>query len=84
MAPKTLDVVACCGTVGRMAKAKGTTAKIQRRKAAADRKETFLRMRLTEAHKSEIEEAAAAAGIAVSAWSVDRLLKAARAEKAKQ
>ncbi len=48
-----------------------------------DRKSGFLRVRLSAAHEAEIKEAAKRAGISVSAWATERLLKAARQEKAK-
>jgi predicted HicB family RNase H-like nuclease len=48
-----------------------------------DRKSGFLRVRLSAAHQEEIKEAAKQAGISVSAWATERLLKAARQEKAK-
>lgn len=54
---------------------------IKRRKPAAERKSVYLRVRISEAQENEIKGAAAHAGISVSAWVVERLLKAARAEK---
>ena len=47
------------------------------------RKTGFLRVRLSAAHEAEIKEAADRVGISVSAWATERLLKAARQEKAK-
>jgi predicted HicB family RNase H-like nuclease len=56
--------------------------KVKRRKPAAERKEIFLRVRLSEAHDKEIKEAAKQVGISVSAWATERLLRCAREEKA--
>jgi predicted HicB family RNase H-like nuclease len=53
---------------------------IKRRKPAEQRKTVYLRVRITEVHEKEIKAAAAKAGISVSAWVVERLLKAARQE----
>jgi len=44
----------------------------------------YLRARLTEAQDAEIKEAAGRAGISVSAWAVERLLRCARQEKPKE
>lgn len=60
-----------------MARAK----KIQRRKADEDRRTVFLRVRLTPEQDSMIKEAAASAGITVSSWTVERLLRAAKVER---
>lgn len=59
-------------------------AKIKRRKAAEVRKEAHLNIRLAESHKAEIDVAAQKAGISVSAWVIERLLRAARQENAKE
>ena len=53
---------------------------IKRRKPAAVRKVVFLRVRISEAHDAEFKAAAERAGISVSGWVTERLLKAARAE----
>ena len=53
------------------------------RKPDEARKDLYLRVRLTEAHDAEIKAAAEQAGISVSAWVVERLLRCARQEKAK-
>jgi hypothetical protein len=54
---------------------------IKRRKPAAERKALYLRARVTEAHLAEFQDAARDAGISVSAWTIDRLLRAARQER---
>jgi hypothetical protein len=54
--------------------------KVQRRKPAAARKETHLRVRVAESHMVEFKAAAERAGITLSAWVVERLLIAARQE----
>jgi predicted HicB family RNase H-like nuclease len=46
----------------------------------ATRKESHLRVRLAEPHMAEIQAAAARAGISLSAWVTERLLKCARQE----
>ncbi len=51
-----------------------------RRKPAAERKESYLRVRISEEHDQEIKAAAKKAGISVSAWSLERLLRCAREE----
>ncbi len=48
-----------------------------------DKKSGFLRVRLSVAHQDEIKEAAKRAGISVSAWATERLLRAARQENKK-
>ena len=53
---------------------------IKRRKHAAARKEAHLRIRVAESHKAELLEAAERAGISLSAWVIERLLKCARQE----
>lgn len=58
-----------------------TDDKVKRRKPAEARKEAHLRVRLAESHMDEIKGAAERAGISVSAWVIERLLKAARAER---
>ena len=52
----------------------------QRRKPAEKRREKFLRVRLTPEQDLLLKEAASAAGITVSSWAVERLLKVARNE----
>jgi uncharacterized protein (DUF1778 family) len=54
---------------------------IKRRKADEERRTVYLRVRLTADQNELIKEAAALAGITVSAWSVERLVRAARSEK---
>lgn len=51
-------------------------------KAAEVKKSLFLRVRLSEAHDAEIKEAAERVGLSVSGWVTERLLAAARREKA--
>jgi hypothetical protein len=64
-----------------MAKAKvKDKEKVKRRKPAAVRKETHLRVRVAESHMAEFKAAAQKAGITLSAWVVERLLIAARQE----
>jgi len=58
------------------------TKVIKRRKPAALRKDVYLRVRISEAHQREIADAAEHAGITVSAWATERLLRAAREETA--
>lgn len=53
---------------------------IVRRKPAAQRKTLYLRVRLNPAQETELKTAAERAGITVSAWALERLLKAARRE----
>lgn len=60
-----------------MAKAKA----IQRRKPDEDRRTVFLRVRLTPEQDALIKEAASSAGITVSSWAVERLIRAAKAER---
>jgi uncharacterized protein (DUF1778 family) len=54
---------------------------IKRRKAAADRRTQFLRVRVTAEQQEMFKEAAASAGITVSSWAVERLVSAAKAER---
>lgn len=58
-----------------------TSKTVKRRKADEDRRTVYLRVRLTSEQDELIKEAAALAGITVSAWCVERLLRAARSEK---
>lgn len=53
---------------------------IKRRKAEKDRKTEWLRARTKPEHKALMQQAADRAGINLSAWIVDRLVKAARVE----
>lgn len=55
-------------------------ATIKRRKPADARKEAHLRVRVAESHMALFQEAAARAGISLSAWVTERLLKCARQE----
>jgi uncharacterized protein (DUF1778 family) len=59
----------------------GKPRAIQRRKADEDRRTVFLRVRLTPEQDAMLKDAAASAGITVSAWAVERLVKAAKAER---
>lgn len=54
-----------------------------RRKPDEDRKEAYLRVRVSDSHMDEFKEAAKKAGISVSAWVVERLLRIARQENKK-
>lgn len=54
--------------------------KIERRKPDDARKEAHLRVRVSEAHMEEFKAAAAKAGISISAWVTERLLRVARQE----
>lgn len=56
------------------------TDRIKRRKPAHARKEEQLRVRLAESHMAEFQAAAARAGISLSAWVTERLLRCARQE----
>jgi predicted HicB family RNase H-like nuclease len=56
------------------------TDRIKRRKPAHARKEAQLRVRVAESHMEEFQAAAARAGISLSAWVTERLLKSARQE----
>jgi uncharacterized protein (DUF1778 family) len=60
-----------------MAKAKT----IQRRKPDEERRTLYLRVRLTADQDAMMKEAAASAGITVSSWAVERLVRAAKAER---
>jgi len=55
-------------------------AAIKRRKPAAVRKEAHLRVRVAESHMAEFQAAAVRAGITLSAWVTERLLRCARQE----
>jgi predicted HicB family RNase H-like nuclease len=57
-----------------------TTDRIKRRKPAHVRKEEQLRVRVAESHMNAFKAAAARAGISLSAWVTERLLKCARQE----
>lgn len=52
-----------------------------RRKPDEIRKDTNLRMRISEDHLAVFKAAAQRAGISLSAWVTDRLLRAARQEQ---
>jgi predicted HicB family RNase H-like nuclease len=56
------------------------TDRIKRRKPAAARKESHLRVRVAEPHMAEFLAAAARSGISLSAWVTERLLRCARQE----
>lgn len=57
--------------------------KIERRKPAELRKEAHLRVRVSESQMDEFKAAAAKAGISLSAWVTERLLRVARLENKK-
>lgn len=67
--------VGVLGYVRRVAKT------IKRRKPAAERKTLYLRVRLTQEQHDLLKEVAGHAGISISAWAIERLLRAARAEQ---
>jgi uncharacterized protein (DUF1778 family) len=54
---------------------------VKRRKAEEDRRTLYLRVRLTEAQDAMFKQAAADSGITVSSWAVERLVRAAKAER---
>jgi uncharacterized protein (DUF1778 family) len=56
------------------------TKSIVRRKPAELRRTLFLRVRLTPEQDALVKEAAAHAGIVLSSWAVQHLVRAARAE----
>ena len=56
------------------------TDRIKRRKPAAARKEEHLRVRVAAPHMAAFKTAAENAGISLSAWVTERLLKCARQE----
>lgn len=57
--------------------------KIERRKPDEVRKEAHLRVRVAESHMEEFKAAALRAGISLSAWVTERLLRIARQENKK-
>ena len=57
--------------------------KVERRKPAEARKESHLRVRVAESHMEEFKAAAAKAGISLSSWVTERLLRIARQENKK-
>ena len=57
-----------------------TTDRIKRRKPAHARKEEQLRVRVAESHMEAFKAAAERAGISLSAWVTERLLRCARQE----
>lgn len=57
--------------------------KIDRRKPDEVRKEAHLRVRVAESHMEEFKAAALRAGISLSAWVTERLLRIARQENKK-
>jgi uncharacterized protein (DUF1778 family) len=54
---------------------------IQRRKSDEERRTVYLRVRLTGEQDALLKEAAASAGITLSSWCVERLVRAAKAER---
>lgn len=60
------------------------TKAIERRKPAEVRKESHLRVRVAESHMDEFKAAAERAGISLSAWVTERLLRVARQENKKE
>ncbi len=59
------------------------TDKIERRKPDDMRKEAHLRVRVSEAHMEAFKAAATKAGISISAWVTERLLRVAKQENKK-
>jgi len=57
------------------------TKAIKRRKPDEERRTVYLRVRLTEEQDAMFKESAKNAGITVSAWAVERLVRAAKAER---
>jgi predicted HicB family RNase H-like nuclease len=57
---------------------------IKRRKPAEVRKVAHLRVRIAESHMEDFKAAALKAGISLSAWVTERLLKCARQEASKE
>lgn len=57
--------------------------KIERRKPAEARKESHLRVRVAGSHMDEFKAAAEKAGISLSSWVTERLLRIARQENKK-
>jgi predicted HicB family RNase H-like nuclease len=57
-----------------------TTDRIKRRKPAHARKEEQLRVRVAKGHMDAFQAAAERAGISLSAWVTERLLRCARQE----
>lgn len=54
--------------------------RIKRRKPAERRKTEYLRVRVSREQLKMIQDSAARAGISTSAWTIERLLRAARDE----
>ena len=54
---------------------------IKRRKPDDERRTLYLRVRLTPEQDAMMKEAASSAGITVSSWAVERLVRAAKAER---
>lgn len=54
---------------------------VKRRKSDEERRTVYLRVRLTAEQDLMMKEAAASAGITVSSWAVERLVRAAKAER---
>lgn len=75
----TLELRHRCNTLVRM----DEPEKIERRKSAEVRKEAHLRVRVAESHMDEFKAAAEKAGIGLSAWVTERLLRVARQENKK-
>lgn len=71
-----MPTVSCCNTFVLVT----TTDRIKRRKPAHARKEEQLRVRVAESHMDAFKTAAARAGISLSAWVTERLLRCARQE----
>lgn len=74
-----VDLWFCCATIENM-----SDTQIKRRKPKEKRKVEYVRARVTSVQKELIQRAADHAGIAVSSWMVDRLLRIAREELAKE
>jgi uncharacterized protein (DUF1778 family) len=54
---------------------------IKRRKPDEERRTLYLRVRLTPEQDAMMKEAATSAGITLSSWAVERLVRAAKAER---
>ena len=57
------------------------TKAIQRRKPEDERRTVYLRVRLTTEQDALLKAAASLAGITLSSWAVERLVRAAKAER---
>lgn len=71
----------CVADEGVLGYVRAVAKTVKRRKPAAERRTLYLRVRLTEEQHELFKGAAEHAGITMSAWATERLLRAARAEK---